>query len=110
MSRKTLEGQCHRCGEDILTGYDADRGGLFAVLDDTPVAAAFEAWALIAGWETYWLNSAGQITHRTHWHIAANRQNAIHVDHQCGRHAPEAWQIPPPDAPAAAIDPNVIPF
>ena len=110
MSRKTLEDSCHRCHAPILTGYDADRAGLFAHLDATPITATVEAWLLIAGWDTYWLNGAGQIAHRSHWHIAANSQPAIHVHHRCGHSVPEAWQIPPPPQKHVVADPTVIPF
>jgi hypothetical protein len=109
MSRKIRDDQCHRCGAPILTGYDGDVAGLFAQLEATPVKASVEAWLMLAGWDTYWLGRGG-IVNRSHWHIAANSVDAIHVDHRCGHSVPHRWQIPPPPAPHAAIDPASVPF
>jgi len=109
MSRKILADQCHRCGAPLLTGHDSDSAGLLVRLEATGVKAGVEAWLILCGWETYWLGRGG-IVNRSHWHIAANSVDELHVDHRCGHAVPEAWQIPPPPRQLAVADPTVPPF
>lgn len=95
-SRRISEAWCHDCQCDLIAGHDADGAAMRVRLEPIPIAATYEAWALIAGWRTHWIAVAHLsrlIVPRDHWSIAANSQAVLYLDHRCGIPVPAAWQI-----------------
>jgi hypothetical protein len=80
-STPAAEATCPRCHRPILTALDE---GLRARVDPTPVTAAEEITALLAGRWTYTLLASGHLVHRdSHRITAGTLHGPTHAEHRC---------------------------
>lgn len=95
----------HHCGTPILVGLDNDRAALVARVDEQPLTALGEVYALTAGRRTYRLHH-GALDRRDRWNIPdhpPSHGTPVHAEHWCADPLPAEWCLPPLPTPAPAI-------
>lgn len=100
-----LSTQRHRCGVQVLAGWDADRCALFVVLDPRPLNPLGEVEALTAGCRTYQVRR-GRIDRRDQWNIPGHPPSLplpVLAEHRCGEVIHRHWLLDLPSEPAPAI-------
>lgn len=103
----------HRCGVEVIAGWDGDRAAQFVVLDAAPITAAGEVAALTAGRRTYRLWRAG-LDRRDRWNIPGHPPGLdlpVHAEHRCGEviHRDHLLELPASPAPTILTS-EEIPF
>lgn len=110
----SLKTQAHRCGAQVITGWDGERCALFVTLDPSPLTPTGEVAALTAGRATYQMRR-GRIDRRDRWNIPGHPPSLdlpVIAEHRCDEVIHRQWllDIPPAPAPAILVPDEEIPF
>lgn len=85
--REAKPNTCTTCGKPVLAGPDDDIAALPAIVDPTPVDAATELRALMAGLASYNLIGHDLCWRSQHWHVrhapAGVSPYPVHIEHRC---------------------------
>lgn len=103
--RLPIKATRHRCGAEVLTGWDGDRAALFVVLDAGLLNVIGEVAALASGRRTYRLWRSG-LDRRDRWNIPGHPPSLdlpVHAEHRCGEVIHRDHLLPPPATPAPSI-------
>ena len=95
----------HRCGAQVLAGWDGDRCALYVTLDPSPLNLTGEVAALTAGRRTYRVRS-GRPDLRDRFSIPGHPPSpdlTVLAEHRCGEVIHRAWLLPPPPVSAPSI-------
>lgn len=103
----------HRCGVEVIAGWDGDRAAQFVVLDARLLNVIGEAAALSAGRRTYRIWRAG-LDRRDRWSIPGHPPSLdlpVLAEHRCGEviHRDHLLEIPASPAPTILTS-EEIPF
>lgn len=100
MTRAAAATYCQRCWTYTLTGLDADRCALVAVVDNSPLTRTGELLAVLAGRQVYSRDLAGALDRRDRFALRSPSRDPVHASHDCATPLPASWLAPPPPPPA----------
>ena len=94
----------HRCGAEVIAGWDGDRAALFVVLDPGLLNVIGEVAALASGRRTYRLWRS-RLDRRDRWNIPGHLPSLdlpVHAEHRCGEviHRDHLLALSPAPAPS----------
>lgn len=105
--RSAAETVCRHCWAYTLTGLDADRCALVAVVDNSPLTRTGELLAVLAGRQVYSRDIRGALDRRDRFALPTPSREPVHASHDCEQPLPAAWLAPPPVTVTAAPRPEV---
>lgn len=101
--RAAAETVCRHCWARTLSGLDADRCALVAVVDNSPLSRTGELLAVCAGRQVYARDATGALHRRDRFSLRSVSRDPIHASHDCATPLPSAWLLPPPPVSAPSI-------